>query len=163
MENINTKLIISFVISLVELIFEYLSFNYNNYIYSVVALVLAILSLLILLYIRKISENFAPDVKQLLKNLIYINVSALITSVSIIVLYVTLSINKPNLHRILNYISSALFYLQNILLLLLIYLNRKSYALQLLLKFVFITILVIFFLAIYFSLQYLRYSAYTNY
>jgi len=163
MENINRKLIISFVISLVELIFEYLSFNYNNYMYSVVALVLAILSLLILLYIRKNSENFDPDVKQLLLNLIYINVSALITSVSIIVLYVTVSINKPNLHRILTYISSALFYLQNILLLLLIYLNRNSYALQLLFKFVFITILVILFLAIYFSLQYLRYSSYTNY
>jgi hypothetical protein len=156
MENINKKLLISFVITLIELMFEYLSFNFNNYIYSAVALVLTILSLVFLIYILLCcSEGFDDTLKKLLLHLISINAFALVTSVFIILYFVLTKYSKMD--NILFYISSAFFCLQIILLLLLTILNRNSGPLQTLFWVVCTSVAIILFFAVYFTLLYMKY------
>jgi cytochrome bd-type quinol oxidase subunit 2 len=155
MENVNRKLLICFLITLIELIFEYLSFNFNDYIYSVVALVLTIFSLVFLIYIYYYSKDFDHTLKKLLIHLIGINAFALVTSVFII-LYIVL-IKKPTLEYILSYISLIFFCFQIILLTLLTILNRKSEPLQRLLWIVCTTVAIISIAAIYFIALYIRY------
>uniref|UniRef100_A0A6C0DGP2 Uncharacterized protein n=1 Tax=viral metagenome TaxID=1070528 RepID=A0A6C0DGP2_9ZZZZ len=156
MENVNNKLLISFLITLIEVTFEFLSFNFNNYIYSVLALVLTILSLVFLIYIWYCcSEGFDDTLTKLLNHLISINAFALVTSVFIILYFVLTKYSKMD--NILFYISSAFFCLQIVLLLLLTIINRNSGPLQTLFWVVCTSLAIILFFAAYFTLLYIKY------